>query len=77
MDFRKPVQLYECHNAGGNQIFYYTKTNQIKSDEFCLEGPEVLGPVRLITCHDDGDNQKWTWNNMVWNVLFEWEILII
>ncbi|KDR19630.1 polypeptide N-acetylgalactosaminyltransferase 5 isoform X1 [Zootermopsis nevadensis] len=51
-----------CHGLGGNQVFAYTKRQQIMSDDNCLDASSPEGPVKLVRCHGMGGNQAWTYN---------------
>lgn len=37
-----------CHGLGGNQVFAYTKRQQIMSDDNCLDASNPMGPVNLV-----------------------------
>nr|XP_045597597.1 polypeptide N-acetylgalactosaminyltransferase 5-like isoform X2 [Procambarus clarkii] len=52
-----------CHGLGGNQVFAYTKRQQIMSDDNCLDASNPSGPVKLVRCHGMGGNQMWTYND--------------
>ncbi|XP_042211763.1 polypeptide N-acetylgalactosaminyltransferase 5-like [Homarus americanus] len=52
-----------CHGLGGNQVFAYTKRQQIMSDDNCLDSSNPSGPVKLVRCHGMGGNQMWTFND--------------
>lgn len=54
-----------CHNLGGNQVFAYTKRQQIMSDDNCLDASHRNGPVRLVRCHGMGGNQAWVYDEHV------------
>ncbi|CAG0889314.1 unnamed protein product [Darwinula stevensoni] len=56
------VGLSYCHGMGGNQVFAYTKRDQVMSDDNCLDASHGTGPVKLIRCHGLGGNQAWTYN---------------
>lgn len=51
-----------CHNLGGNQVFAYTKRQQIMADDNCLDASRKNGPVKLVRCHGMGGNQAWTYD---------------
>ncbi|BES92099.1 polypeptide N-acetylgalactosaminyltransferase [Nesidiocoris tenuis] len=51
-----------CHNLGGNQVFAYTKRQQIMSDDNCLDAARLDGPVKLVRCHGMGGNQAWVYS---------------
>jgi len=51
-----------CHGLGGNQVFAYTKRQQIMCDENCLDAAPPDGPVKLVRCHGLGGNQAWVYN---------------
>lgn len=65
MSLQKPVQLHHCHNMGGNQVFHFTHTHQIKIGESCLDGAKPYGPVIMYPCHNMQGNQQWMWNKEV------------
>jgi len=54
--------LSYCHGLGGNQVFAYTKRQQVMSDDNCLDSAGPDGPVKLVRCHGMGGNQAWTYN---------------
>lgn len=51
-----------CHGLGGNQVFAYTKRQQIMSDDNCLDASNAHGPVNLVRCHGMGGNQEWSYD---------------
>ncbi|CAG0917356.1 unnamed protein product [Notodromas monacha] len=55
--------LQYCHSMGGNQLFAYTKRNQIMSDDNCLDASSVSSPVKLVRCHGLGGNQMWVYDD--------------
>ncbi|XP_014204958.1 polypeptide N-acetylgalactosaminyltransferase 5 isoform X2 [Copidosoma floridanum] len=57
------VGLSYCHSLGGNQIFAYTKRQQIMSDDMCLDATSPSGPVKIVRCHGMGGNQAWIYND--------------
>ncbi|XP_013772731.1 polypeptide N-acetylgalactosaminyltransferase 13-like [Limulus polyphemus] len=57
------VAMSSCHGLGGNQVFAYTKRQQIMSDDNCLDAASPKGPVKLIRCHGMGGNQMWMYDN--------------
>jgi len=56
--------LSYCHGLGGNQVFAYTKRQQIMSDDNCLDASSPDGPVKLVRCHGMGGNQAWVYNKL-------------
>ena len=54
-----------CHGLGGNQVFAYTKRQQIMSDDNCLDASNANGPVNLVRCHGMGGNQEWSYDENV------------
>lgn len=54
-----------CHNLGGNQVFAYTKRQQIMSDDNCLDASNKNGPIKLVRCHGMGGNQAWAYDQVV------------
>ncbi|XP_054266224.1 polypeptide N-acetylgalactosaminyltransferase 5 isoform X2 [Macrosteles quadrilineatus] len=56
------VGMSYCHGLGGNQVFAYTKRQQIMSDDNCLDASQHDGPVKLVRCHGMGGNQAWIYS---------------
>ncbi|KAG0424127.1 hypothetical protein HPB47_000113 [Ixodes persulcatus] len=56
------VAVSTCHGQGGNQVFAYTKRQQIMSDDNCLDASSPRGPVKLLRCHGMGGNQLWIYD---------------
>ncbi|XP_054724505.1 polypeptide N-acetylgalactosaminyltransferase 13-like isoform X1 [Uloborus diversus] len=56
------VAMGTCHGLGGNQVFAYTKRQQIMSDDNCLDAASSEGPVKLLRCHGMGGNQMWSYD---------------
>jgi len=59
------VGISYCHGLGGNQVFAYTKRQQIMSDDNCLDATGTDGIVKLIRCHGMGGNQAWLFEAQV------------
>lgn len=59
------VGVSYCHGLGGNQVFAYTKRQQIMSDDNCLDASSSNGPVNLVRCHGMGGNQEWSYDENV------------
>lgn len=56
------VGMSYCHGLGGNQVFAYTKRQQIMSDDNCLDAASADGPIKLVRCHGMGGNQNWVYS---------------
>jgi len=56
------IGLSYCHGLGGNQVFAYTKRQQVMSDDNCLDATQPDSPVKLVRCHGMGGNQAWNYN---------------
>ncbi|XP_033227598.1 polypeptide N-acetylgalactosaminyltransferase 5 isoform X2 [Belonocnema kinseyi] len=56
------VGISYCHGLGGNQVFAYTKRQQIMSDDMCLDAASPQGPVKIVRCHGMGGNQAWVYD---------------
>ncbi|GIY76283.1 polypeptide N-acetylgalactosaminyltransferase 5 [Caerostris darwini] len=56
------IAMGSCHGLGGNQVFAYTKRQQIMSDDNCLDAASSNGPVKLLRCHGMGGNQMWSYD---------------
>lgn len=65
-----------CHGLGGNQVFAYTKRNQIMSDDNCLDAAHPRGPVNLVRCHGMGGNQEWKYDEEVFLFLYHFRNMI-
>ncbi|KRZ16334.1 Polypeptide N-acetylgalactosaminyltransferase 3 [Trichinella zimbabwensis] len=51
--------LLTCHNSGGNQVWSYTGTLNIRADELCLQSSrEVDSSIFLQQCNND-ESQIW------------------
>jgi len=48
-----------CHGLGGNQVFAYTKRQQVMSDDNCMDATSSSTNVKLVRCHGLGGNQAW------------------
>ncbi|XP_041478614.1 polypeptide N-acetylgalactosaminyltransferase 1-like [Lytechinus variegatus] len=55
------VGLYGCHGQGGNQIWAYTRNNELRHDDICLDVARG-GPVMMLSCHMQGGNQHWNYD---------------
>ncbi|XP_035707517.1 polypeptide N-acetylgalactosaminyltransferase 5 isoform X2 [Folsomia candida] len=54
------VGMGYCHGLGGNQVFAYTKRQQVMSDDNCLDATSSNNAqVKLVRCHGLGGNQAW------------------
>ena len=58
------VGMSYCHGLGGNQVFAYTRRQQVMSDDNCLDAAGPNSPVKLVRCHGMGGNQAWVFNKM-------------
>lgn len=58
------VGISYCHGLGGNQVFAYTKRQQIMSDDMCLDAASPQGPVKIVRCHGMGGNQAWVYDEI-------------
>lgn len=67
--YGEKIGVSYCHGLGGNQVFAYTKRQQIMSDDLCLDASHTMGPVNMVRCHNMGGNQEWVYNNEVKNFL--------
>ncbi|CAF1326389.1 unnamed protein product [Rotaria magnacalcarata] len=66
----KPIIGYQCHGQGGNQFFLFSKTNELRQEEKCLDysgtGAHEPGKVVFLVCHSMQGNQMWLYqDNMI------------
>ncbi|CAF1291796.1 unnamed protein product [Rotaria sordida] len=66
----RPIIGYPCHGQGGNQYFLFSKNNEIRHEEKCLDyaGGNLHVPDTIVTlsCHSMKGNQMWFYeNNMI------------
>lgn len=68
-DSNKPVVAFKCHNQGGNQIWYYSRLNEIRRDDICIDYPggknDANKEKKVITypCHGEKGNQEWIYHH--------------
>ncbi|KRX68814.1 Polypeptide N-acetylgalactosaminyltransferase 3 [Trichinella sp. T9] len=54
--------LLTCHNSGGNQVWSYTGTLNIRADELCLQASRKAdSPIFLQQCNND-ESQIWDYD---------------
>lgn len=58
-----------CHGQGGNQIFEYSKANQLVTGLLCLDTNGSVGVVKMNNCNRASRSQQWDYDNMV-SILF-------
>lgn len=61
----RKLEAKRCHHLGGNQIFMLTNNNEIREKKFCLDASLPGKPVKMLECHGEGGNQKWTYDESV------------
>lgn len=69
--YGEKIGVSYCHGLGGNQVFAYTKRQQIMSDDLCLDASAALGPVNMVRCHNMGGNQEWVYDaEVIWSSFY-------
>lgn len=64
----KPIKSFKCHNKGGNQVWYFSKNNEIRRDDACIDYPHGMKGIhqhdKIITypCHGEHGNQEWVYD---------------
>ncbi|XP_059171538.1 polypeptide N-acetylgalactosaminyltransferase 5-like [Physella acuta] len=56
--YHKAVNMWACHNQGGNQYWMLSKNGEIRRDDGCLDysgGDDVI----IYPCHGQRGNQEW------------------
>ena len=54
-----------CHGQGGNQLFEFSKSHQIKVGTQCLDTKGNPGAVKIVDCNLNTRSQQWDYDNMV------------
>jgi polypeptide N-acetylgalactosaminyltransferase len=66
-DQDRPIIGYPCHGQGGNQYFLFTKTDEIRRADKCLDFSLEKGKLRepsnifSMECHQLKGNQMWSY----------------
>jgi hypothetical protein len=51
--------VYPCQNGGGNQLFSFTKQNELRNDHLCLLASSSSFNVEMKICTGEV-NEKWS-----------------
>jgi polypeptide N-acetylgalactosaminyltransferase len=54
-----------CHGQGGNQIFEFSKSNNLITGLLCLDTMGAPGVVKMSNCNKGAKSQQWDYDNMV------------
>lgn len=61
----RPIIAFNCHGQGGNQYFLFSKNNEIRREEKCLDyaggrdGLKKSARIMSVPCHSMKGNQMW------------------
>ncbi|XP_031622984.1 polypeptide N-acetylgalactosaminyltransferase 13-like [Contarinia nasturtii] len=58
----RKLEVKVCHHQGGNQVFMITEKGEIREKKFCLDATMPGEPVKMLGCHGEGGNQRWTYD---------------
>lgn len=58
-NYHKPVNMWPCHNQGGNQYWMLSKNGEIRRDDGCLDYSGGSNNVIIYPCHGQKGNQEW------------------
>lgn len=53
-----------CHHQGGNQLFEYSKSHQIRMGELCLDTSGSAGSIKFHKCRKNNRDQQFDYNNL-------------
>ncbi|XP_002738977.1 polypeptide N-acetylgalactosaminyltransferase 1-like [Saccoglossus kowalevskii] len=68
---KSKAALSRCHGQGGHQIYAWSKLNELKHDDLCLDAsaPSGFKDVEQSRCNSHGGTQEWRYNEELKSIM--------